>query len=100
MLAHNKRINILSEIIGKYNLINAKKRGNIMADITSAEELSKEQKSEVKNQLRKILGEKLSLNFEIDSKIIGGLIVKVGSKMIDSSLNSKINNLKIAMKEA
>lgn len=100
VLAHNKRINILSEIIGKYNLINAKKRGNIMADITSAEELSKEQKSEVKNQLRKILGEKLSLNFKIDSKIIGGLIVKVGSKMIDSSLNSKINNLKIAMKEA
>ena len=47
-----------------------------------------------------MLGEKLSLNFKIENKIIGGLIVKVGSKMIDSSLNSKINKLKIAMKEA
>ena len=47
-----------------------------------------------------MLGEKLSLNFKIHNKIIGGLIVKVGSKMIDSSLNSKINKLKIAMKEA
>ena len=47
-----------------------------------------------------MLGEKLSLNYKIDNKIIGGLIVKVGSKMIDSSLNSKINKLKIAMKEA
>ena len=50
--------------------------------------------------MRKILGDKLSLNFFVDKKIIGGLIVKVGSKMIDSSISSKINKLKIAMKGA
>ena len=49
---------------------------------------------------KSILGEKLSLNFTVDKKIIAGLIVKVGSKMIDSSLASKITKLKIAMKEA
>ena len=100
VISSNKRINFLSEIIAKYNSINNKKRGNVIADITSAEELSEEQKKGIKDQLSSILGEKLSLNFKIDNKIIGGLIVKVGSIMIDSSLNSKINKLEIAMKGA
>ena len=54
----------------------------------------------MKDQLRSILGEKLSLNFKVDKNIIGGLIVKVGSKMIDTSLANKINKLNIAMKGA
>ena len=54
----------------------------------------------IKDQLKSILGEKLFLNFNVDKKILGGLIVKIGSKMIDSSLASKINKLNIAMKEA
>ena len=54
----------------------------------------------IKDQLKSILGDKLSLNFKVDKKIIGGLIIKVGSKMIDTSLANKINKLKIAMKGA
>ena len=50
--------------------------------------------------VKSILGKKLFLNFYIDKKILGGLIVKIGSKMIDSSLLTKINKLKIAMREA
>ena len=60
--------------------------------------LSDQQKNGIKDQLRLILGEKLFLNYKIDNNIIGGLIVKVGSKMIDTSLNSKINKLTIAIK--
>ena len=100
VISYNKRINFLSEIILRYETINVEKRGDVIADITSAEELSDQQRNGIKDQLRSILGEKLSLNFKIDNKIIGGIIVKVGSKMIDSSLNSKINKLTIAMKEA
>ena len=100
VISHNKRINFLPVIFSRYNAINAEKRGDVIADITSAEELSNQQRNEIKDQLRSILGEKLSLNFKINNKIIGGLIVKVGSKMIDSSLNSKINKLTIAMKGA
>ena len=96
----NKRIKFLPAIIARYDSINAEKRGDIIADILSAEELTDQQKNGIKDQLRSILGEKLSLNYKIDHKIIGGLIVKVGSKMIDSSLNSKINKLTIAMKGA
>ena len=54
----------------------------------------------MKNKLSEILGEKLSLNYNIDKKIMGGLIIKVGSKMIDSSLASQINKLKLVMKGA
>ena len=100
VITYNKRINFLPIIIDRYNSINTEKRGDVIADITSAEILTDQQKKGIKSQLGSMLGEKLSLNFKIDNKIIGGLIVKVGSKMIDSSLNSKINKLKIAMKEA
>ena len=62
--------------------------------------MSDNQKKEIKDQLKSTLGEKLSLNFYVDKKIIGGLIVKVGSKMVDSSLVTKINKLKILMGEA
>ena len=97
---NNKRINFLPVVISRYNAINAEKRGDVIADITSAEELSNQQRNEIKDQLRSILGEKLSLNYKVDKKILGGLIVKIGSKMIDSSLASKINKLKVAIEGA
>ncbi len=100
VISNNKRFVHLSSIISQFININAQKRGKILADVTSADKLSDKQKNEINDQLKSILGEKLSLNFKVDKKIIGGLIVKVGSKMIDSSLASKINKLKIAMKGA
>ena len=72
----------------------------MLTDITSAEELNDEQRKNIKEQLKSTLGKKLSLNFIVDKKIIGGLVVKIGSKMIDTSLANKINKLKIAMKGA
>ncbi len=98
VIASNKRFAYLLLIISQFIKINSQKRGDIIADITSAEELSDTQKNEIQNKLKTKLGDKLSLNYKIDNSIIGGLIIKVGSKMIDSSLASKINKLKIAMK--
>ena len=100
VISHNKRINFLPIIISRYNTINSEKRGDVIADITSAEVLTDQQKNVIKDQLKSILGEKLSLNFNISNNVIGGLIVKIGSKMIDNSLNSKISKLTIAMKGA
>jgi len=100
VISNNKRFPKLNSIINQFSNINAKKRGDILADVTSAEELTNEQKNGVTSRLKTILGEKLSLTFKVDQTIVGGLIVKVGSKMIDSSLLSKINKLKIAMKGA
>ena len=98
VISNNKRFTNLSFIISRFVSINAEKRGEVLADVTSADELSDKQKNEIKDQLRSILGQKLSVNYKINKKIIGGLVVKVGSTMIDSSLASKINKLNIAMK--
>jgi len=100
VLEQNKRFSNLYSIISQFININAYNRGDVLADISSAEELNDEQRKNIKEQLKSTLGEKLSLNFIVDKKIIGGLVVKVGSKMIDTSLANKINKLKIAMKEA
>ena len=100
VLSKNKRFQKTVDIIAQFKNINAQKRGDVLADITSAEKLSNEQQDNIKEQLRTILGDKLSLSYKVDEQIIGGLIIKVGSKMIDTSLSNKINKLKIAMKGA
>jgi F-type H+-transporting ATPase subunit delta len=100
VLSDNKRISNLISIILQFKKINSEKRGDITADITSADELSEDEKNNITNQLKNSLGQKLSLNFDVDKNIIGGLIVRVGSKMIDTSILNKINKLKIAMKGA
>ena len=98
VLSDNKRISNLISIILQFKKINSEKRGDITADITSADELSEDEKNNITNQLKNSLGQKLSLNFDVDKDIIGGLIVRVGSKMIDTYILNKINKLKIAMK--
>ena len=100
VLEQNKRFSNLYSIISQFININAYNRGDVLADITSAEELNDEQRKNITEQLKNTLGEKIFLNFIVDKKIIGGLVVKVGSKMIDTSLANKINKLKIAMKGA
>ena len=100
VISSNRRFARLSSIISQFMNINSQKRGNVLVDVTSADELSDDQKNVIKDQLKSILGKQLFLNFYIDKKILGGLIVKIGSKMIDSSLLTKINKLKIAMREA
>ena len=100
VIEKNKRFSSLASIISQFMNINSQKRGDILADITSAGKLDDNQKTNITNQLKSILGDKLSLSFDVDKNIMGGLIVKVGSKMIDTSLVNKINKLKIAMKGA
>jgi len=100
VIEKNKRFSNLVSIITQFMNINSQKRGNVLADIKSADELNDDQKNNITNQLKSILGDKLSLSFDVDKNIMGGLIVKVGSKMIDTSLANKINKLKIAMKGA
>ena len=100
VIEKNKRFSNLLSIVTQFININSQKRGDILAEVTSADKLNEEQKNTLKEQIKIILGDKLSLNFNVDKKIIGGLVVKVGSKMIDTSLANKINKLKIAMKGA
>jgi F-type H+-transporting ATPase subunit delta len=100
VIEKNKRFSNLASIITQFININSQRRGDVLAGITSADELNDDQKNNITNQLKSILGDKLSLSFDVDKNIMGGLIVKVGSKMIDTSLANKINKLRIAMKGA
>ena len=80
--------------------IENEKKGSIKTEITSAKNLDNIQKDKIYKQLQSKLGQKLLVKYTVDESIIGGLIIKYGSIMIDSSLINKINKIKLAMKEA
>ena len=85
------------------NLINvlvAKFKGEATADVTVAEPLSDKNLDALKAALKSVTGKDVALNVKVDPSIIGGLVVKLGSRMVDSSLRTKLNSIKHAMKEA
>ncbi len=100
LVIQNRRLFALSEMISAYNAILAAKRGEMTADVTSAHSLGDAQVESLKAALKSATGRDVRINTKVDAELLGGLIVKVGSRMIDSSLRTKLNSLKIAMKEA
>ena len=96
--AHNRRLFLLPEMIDAYLKLLAARRGEVSADVVSATTLAPAQVEALKSQLAKLVGKAVNLNFKIDPDLIGGLIVKVGSRMVDSSLRSKLQRLQLAMK--
>ena len=77
-----------------------RQRGEVAADVVSAEPLSDRQVADLRAALKASLGKDVALNQRVDAALIGGLIVKVGSRMIDDSLKTKLNSLRLAMKGA
>ena len=101
VITTNRRLFALREIIRGYRALVAKHKGEISAQVTVAEKLSDKNLDALKAALKSVTGGKdMDLNVTIDPAIIGGLIVKVGSRMVDSSLRTKLNSIKFAMKEA
>ena len=97
--AGNRRLFVVPEIITGFKQLAAKHRGEVAAEVTSAEPLSDAHVADLKAALKASLGKDVSLDTHVDPSLIGGLIVKVGSRMIDGSLRTKLNSLKLAMKE-
>jgi F-type H+-transporting ATPase subunit delta len=85
-------------MIRAYGALLAEARGEVPAEVTSADELSARHIAELKDTLRASIGRDVQLSTRVDPSILGGLIVKVGSRMMDNSLKTKLQNLKIAMK--
>jgi F-type H+-transporting ATPase subunit delta len=101
VIATNRRLFALREIIRGYRALVAKHKGEVSAQVTVAEKLSDANLEALKSALTSVTGGKaMDLDVNIDPAIIGGLIVKVGSRMVDSSLRTKLNAIKFAMKEA
>ena len=97
----NRRLFAVREMIRAYRALVACHRGEVSAQITVAEPLNDANLGAVKDALKNVTGGKdIDLDVKVDPAIIGGLIVKVGSRMVDSSLRTKLNAIKFAMKEA
>lgn len=101
LIAANRRLFAVRDMVRDYRKLVAKWKGEITAEVTAAEKLSDSHVEALKDALKSITGEKaVDLHVRIDPAIIGGLVVKLGSRMVDSSLRTKLNAIKHAMKEA
>jgi F-type H+-transporting ATPase subunit delta len=100
VLTANRRLFAVADVIRAFRALVAKFRGEATADVTVAEPLSDKNLDALKSALKTISGKDVTLNVKVDPSIIGGLVVKLGSRMVDSSLRTKLNSIKHAMKEA
>ena len=98
LAAKNRRLSVVPDMIKAYATLLASSKGEIAGEVTSAEPLSAAQLDDLKAALKASLGRDVLLSTRVDSSILGGLIVKVGSRMMDNSLKTKLQTLKIAMK--
>ena len=100
VVAHNRRLFALPGMIDAFLAELAHRRGEVTAQVVAAYDLSGTQKDALLTALRKALGSKVKMDLRIDRSLIGGLVIKVGSRMIDTSLRSKLQRLELAMKGA
>jgi len=98
VLAQNRRLSQIPAVIRNFNLLAARHRGEITAEVTSARPLDDDQVGQIKQQLRTRMGRDIAVELNVDPAILGGLVVKIGSQMIDSSIRTKLNTLAHAMK--
>jgi F-type H+-transporting ATPase subunit delta len=98
LLAAKRRLSALTGVIGAYESLVAKSRGETEAEVTSARALAEGEVAELKSVLKSRLGKEPRLHTKVDPSLLGGLVVKVGSRMIDSSLRTKLDGLRSAMK--
>ncbi len=98
VLADNRRLGQLPQIMRAFRDLAARHRGEVAAEVTSAHPLDDDQVSALKQQLRTRVGSDVSVDLSVDPALLGGLVVRIGSQMIDSSIRTRLNALASAMK--
>ena len=99
LMASKRRLFVLPQLITALRGLIAEEKGEVTADVRSAKELSAAQRDALAAKLKASIGKDVKINTTVDESLIGGLVVKVGSKMIDTSIRSKLASLQNAMKE-
>ena len=99
LMAQNRRLFAVPQLLSALRQMIADDKGEVSAEVTSATVLTKAQADALAATLKERFGKKVKLNVAVDESLIGGLIVKVGSKMIDTSIRSKLAALQNSMKE-
>ncbi len=101
VVASNRRLFAVRDMVKAFRTLVARWKGEVTAEVSVAEKLSDKHLESLKTALKSVTGGKsVDLNVKIDPSIIGGLVVKLGSRMVDTSLRTKLNAIKHAMKEA
>ena len=98
VVARNRRLFAVPAIIEAFLAKLAARRGEVNAQVTAAQALNEAQLGALNEQLRRSIGSRVSVDVRIDPGLIGGMIVKVGSRMVDGSIKSKLQRLQLAMK--
>jgi F-type H+-transporting ATPase subunit delta len=98
VVAKNRRLAQLGNVIRAFNTLAARHRGEITAEVTSAHKLDEGQVDAIRKNLRTRYGSDIAVDLSVDPAILGGLVVKIGSRMIDGSIRTKLNALAQAMK--
>lgn len=99
LMAQKRRLFVLPQLVKTLRDVIAEDKGEVTAEVTSAKALTKTQSDKLAASLKKTTGKTVTLQTTVDESLIGGLVVKVGSKMIDTSIRSKLNSLQNVMKE-
>ncbi|MBI4274238.1 MAG: F0F1 ATP synthase subunit delta [Rhizobiales bacterium] len=100
VIASNRRLFAVRDMTKAFRALVAQHKGEVTAEVTVAEQLNDAHLGALKGALKQVTGKDVALDMKVDPSIIGGLVVKLGSRMVDSSLRSKLNAIKHAMKEA
>lgn len=98
LVARNRRLFALPGMITFYLQLLAERRGEIRAEVTAAQAMTDAQITAINDQLKREVGAKVAVDIKIDPAIIGGLVVKIGSRLIDGSLRGKLQRLQLAMR--
>lgn len=99
LVARNRRLFAVRDMIRGFFALYAAHRGELTAHVASASALDAQQLDDLKAAIKEAVGKDVQVSATVDPGLLGGLVVKVGSRMIDSSLKTKLNNLRLAMKE-
>lgn len=94
VLLRNDRLTELAEINDRFAAVLEERSGRVSAEVTSARELSEDQKRELRSNLEKLTGKQVQLNFAIDQSIIGGVVTRIGSTVYDGSVRTQLENLR------
>jgi len=97
-ITQNRRLSSIIDMIASYIALLAERRGESTAEIVTATALTENQIEHLSNSLKKVIGSDVSISTKVDESVLGGLIIKIGSRMVDGSLRTKLQQLRFAMK--
>ncbi len=99
VVARNRRLFVLPGMIAAFKEIAADARGEVTARVVAAHALTDGQRAELADTLKGVAGKDVAIDLSVDPSLLGGLIVQIGSRQIDTSLKTKLNSMKLALKE-